>query len=85
MRACVRVCVRACRVSICSFDISSLKISCMDSSSVENSRHIFYYELSPIVKLWPFEKNRDEILYVPYLENIRAGNLKLDQLIGGDE
>ena len=46
-----------------------LETSCMDSSW-ENSRHIFlvFPELSPLVKLRPFDKQRDEILLMPYLE-----------------
>ena len=38
-----------------------LETSCMDSS-LKNSRRVFFSELSPIVKLRPFEKQRDEIL-----------------------
>ena len=38
-----------------------LETSCMDSSW-KNSRHVFFSEMSPLVKLRPFEKQRDEIL-----------------------
>ena len=40
-----------------------LETSCMDSSW-KNSRHIFlvFPKLSPLVKLRPFDKQRDEIL-----------------------
>ena len=50
---------------VCVYDGSRyrLKTSCMDSSW-KNSRCIFFVfpELSPLVKLWPFDKQRDEIL-----------------------
>ena len=40
-----------------------LETSCMDSTW-KNSLRIFlvFPELSPLVKLWPFDKQRDEIL-----------------------
>ena len=52
-------------VNVCMYGGSRyrLEISCMDSSW-ENSRRIFlvFPELSPLVKLRPFDKQRDEIL-----------------------
>ena len=54
----VRVCVCTCGVSR-----YRLETSCMDSSW-KNSRRIFlvFPELSPLVKLRPFDKQGDEIL-----------------------
>ena len=52
-------------VCVCMYSCSrySLETSCMDSSW-KNSRCIFlvFPELSPLVKLWPFDKQEDEIL-----------------------
>ena len=57
-------CVCAC-LCVCVYGASRyrLETSCMDSSW-KNSRHIFlvFSELSPLVKLWPFDKQGDEIL-----------------------
>ena len=60
VRACVSACVRAC---VCGGPIYRLETSCMDSSW-KNSRRIFlvFPELSPLVKLRPFDKQRDGIL-----------------------
>ena len=54
--ACPYVCVYSC-------SRYRLETSCMDSSW-KNSRHIFlvFPELSPLVKLGPFDKEGDEIL-----------------------
>ena len=50
---------------VCMYSCSRyrLETSCMDSSW-KNSRRIFlvFPELSPLVKLWPFDKQGDEIL-----------------------
>ena len=58
----VRVCVCVC---VCVYSCSRyrLETSCMDSSW-KNSRRIFlvFPELSPLVKLRPFDKQGDEIL-----------------------
>ena len=56
VRMYVCVCVYSC-------SRSRLETSCMDSSW-KNSRHIFlvFPELSPLVKLRPFDKQGDEIL-----------------------
>ena len=63
-RACVRVCVYVC-MYVCMYGGSRyrLETSCMDSSW-KNSRRIFlvFPELSPLVKLLLFDKQRDEIL-----------------------
>ena len=52
-------------VCVCMYSCSRyhLETSCMDSSW-KNSRHIFlvFPELSPLVKLRPFDKQGDEIL-----------------------
>ena len=59
---CVRVCVCVC---VCMYSCSRyrLETSCMDSAW-KNSRRIFlvFPELSPLVKLRPFDKQGDEIL-----------------------
>ena len=49
--------------------IYHFETSCMDSSW-KNSRSIFlvFPELSPLVKLRPFDKQGDGILKMPYLE-----------------
>ena len=54
--------VSAC-VCVCGGSRYSLEILCMDSSW-KNSRLMFlvFPELSPLVKLRPFDKQRDEIL-----------------------
>ena len=56
-------------VSTCGTSRYRLETSCMDSSW-KNSRRIFlvFPELSPLVKLRPFDKQGDEILLMPYLE-----------------
>ena len=56
----VRVCVCVCVYSCSRY---RLETSCMDSSW-KNSRRIFlvFPELSPLVKLRPFDKQGDEIL-----------------------
>ena len=41
--------------------IYRLETSCVDSSW-KNCRHVFFSELPPLVKLRPFEKQRNEIL-----------------------
>ena len=55
-----------------------LETSCMNSSW-KNSRRIFlvFPELSPLVKLRPFDKQRDEIL-CRTSKSIIARNLKLE-------
>ena len=60
LSVCVCVCVFVC---VCGGSRYHLETSCMDSSW-KNSRHIFlvFPELSPLVKLRPFDKQRDEIL-----------------------
>ena len=57
---CVCVCVYVC-VCVCAYGATRyhLETLCMDSSW-NNSRHIFFLELSPLVKLRPFEKNQNE-------------------------
>ena len=52
----VPVCVCVCAYGATRYH---LETSCMDSSW-NNSRHIFFFELSPLVKLRPFEKNQNE-------------------------
>ena len=58
--ACPYVCMYVCVYSCSSY---RLETSCMDSSW-KNSRRIFlvFPELSPLVKLRPFDKQGDEIL-----------------------
>ena len=60
--ACPYVCMYVC---VCMYSCSRyrLETSCMDSSW-KNSRRIFlvFPELSPLVKLRPFDKQGDEIL-----------------------
>ena len=58
--ACPYVCVCVCMYSCSRY---RLETSCMDSSW-KNSRRIFlvFPELSPLVKLRPFDKQGDEIL-----------------------
>ena len=60
--ACPYVCmyVRSCMYSCSRYRLETL---CMDSSW-KNSRRVFlvFPELSPLVKLWPFDKQGDEIL-----------------------
>ena len=62
--ACPYVCMYA-RMYVCTYSCSRyrLETSCMDSSW-KNSRRIFlvFPELSPLVKLRPFDKQGDEIL-----------------------
>ena len=62
--ACPYVCMYVCTY-VCMYSCSRyrLETSCMDSSW-KNSRHIFlvFPELSPLVKLRPFDKQGDEIL-----------------------
>ena len=61
---CVCVCVSVCLcVCVCVASKYRLETSCMDSSW-KNSRRIVlvFPELSPLVKLQPFDKQRDEIL-----------------------
>ena len=62
---------RLVRMYVCVYSCSRYRLvtSCMDSSW-KNSRRIFlvFPELSPLVKLRPFDKQGDEILYMPYLE-----------------
>ena len=62
-----RILILAC-ASVCVSVRSRYRLatSCMDSSW-KKSRHVFFSELSPLVKLWPFA-NLNEILKVPYLE-----------------
>ena len=59
---CIYVCMHAC---VCMYGASRyrLETSCMDSSW-KNSGHVFFIfpELSPHVKLRPFDKQRDDIL-----------------------
>ena len=61
---CVCLCVCVC-VCVCVYSCSRyrLETSCMNSSW-KNSRRIFlvFPELSPLVKLRPFDKQGDEIL-----------------------
>ena len=69
VRACVRACVHACfiflklHVWMCVCSRYRLETSCMDFSW-KNIRRIFlvFPELSPLVKLRPFDKQGDEIL-----------------------
>ena len=58
--ACPCLCVFVCLYGASRY---RLETSCMDSSW-KNSRRIFlvFPELSPLVKLWPFDKQGDEIL-----------------------
>ena len=72
--ACPYVCMYVCmyvRMYVCMYSCSRyrLETSCMDSSW-KNRRRIFlvFPELSPLVKLRPFDKQGDEILLMPYLE-----------------
>ena len=60
--ACPYVCVYSC-------SRYRLETSCMDSSW-KNSRHKFlvFPELSPLVKLRPFDKQGDEFLLMPFLK-----------------
>ena len=65
--ACPYVCMYVCmyvRMYVCMYSCSRyrLETSCMDSSW-KNSRRIFlvFPELSPLVKLRPFDKQGDEI------------------------
>ena len=62
--ACPYVCMYV-RTYVCMYSCSRyhLETSCMDSSW-KNSRRIFlvFPELSPLVKLRPFDKQGDEIL-----------------------
>ena len=64
--ACPYVCMYVCMcVCVCMYSCSRyrLETSCMDSSW-KNRRRIFlvFPELSPLVKLRPFDKQGDEIL-----------------------
>ena len=63
--------LRLVRMYVCMYVGSRyhLETSCMDSSW-KNSRRIFlvFPELSPLVKIRPFDKQRDELLLMPYLE-----------------
>ena len=66
--ACPYVCTYVCmyvRMYVCTYSCSRyrLETSCMDSSW-KNSRRVFlvFPELSPLVKLRPFDKQGDEIL-----------------------
>ena len=54
------VCMYACMYGSSRY---RLETSCMDSS-LKNSRRIFlvFPKLSPLVKVWPFDKQKDEIL-----------------------
>ena len=62
--ACPYVCMYV-RMYVCTYSCSRyrLETSCMDSSW-KNSRRVFlvFPELSPLVKLRPFDKQGDEIL-----------------------
>ena len=60
MSVCMYVCMHACMYGGSRY---RHEISCMDSSW-KNSRYIFlvFPELSRLVKLLPFDKQRDEIL-----------------------
>ena len=54
-----------------------LETSCMDSSW-KNSRHIFFFfELSPLVKLRPFEKIEMKFCKCHISKSIKDRNLKL--------
>ena len=55
-----------------------LETSCMDSSW-KNSRHVFFFflELSPLVKLRPFEKIEMKFCKCHILKSIKDRNLKL--------
>ena len=55
-----------------------LETSCMDSSW-KNSRRVFFYflELSPLVKLRPFEKIEMKFCKCHILKSIKDRNLKL--------
>ena len=52
-------------------------------SSWKNTRHIFFFELSPLVKLRPFEKIEIKFCKCHISKSIMARNLC--QLIGDDE
>ena len=64
LSVCMYVCTYVC-MYVCMYSCSRyrLETSCMDSSW-KNSRRIFlvFPELSPLVKLQPFDKQGDEIL-----------------------
>ena len=54
------ICMYVCMYGASRYHLES---SCMDSSW-KNSLRVFlvFPELSPLVKLWPFDKQRDEML-----------------------
>ena len=64
LSVCMYVCMYV-RMYVCTYSCSRyrLETSCMDSSW-KNSRRVFlvFPELSPLVKLRPFDKQGDEIL-----------------------
>ena len=77
MCVCVCVCVRVC---VCVYSCSRyhLVTSCMDSSW-KNSRRMFlvFPELSPLVKLRPFDKQGMKFCKCCISKSIIARNLKL--------
>ena len=69
------------------FELKGIKTSYMDSS-LKNSRPVFlsFFELSPLVKLRPYDKIRMKFCKVDahILKSINARALKLSQLIMDD-
>ena len=84
---CVCVCVCGC-VCVCMYGASRYRLvtSCMDSSW-KNSGRIFlvFPELSPLVKLRPFDKQGMKFCKCRISKSIIARNLKLVMLIGDDD
>ena len=84
--ACPYMCASVCMYSCSRY---RLETSCMDvwipHGKIADAYFWFFPELSPLVKLRPFDKQEDEICKCRISKSIIARNLKLVMLIGDDD
>ena len=83
----VRVCVFMYFMSVCMYGASiyCLETLCMDSSWKNSRNKLFFPELSPLVKLRPFEKQGMKLCDVFSQKVLKLETCNLCQLIWDDE